>query len=212
MSSVKWTICIATIPHRKEKLAALMDHLTPQVKKAKGKVEIVIFYNNFEYSMGYLRQQLIESARGQYVSHIDDDDWVPDDFVERILPLLDGVDYIGFKVKLYNNGEEMAPVYHSLRYHDWHQDGDGYYRRITHLNPLKRRLALDAGFRAEHNMGEDEDWAHRVKASSEHFIDDYMYFYMHETQKLEVPRHDTPKRPEFSSRYVRLHPRSTRGN
>lgn len=197
-----------------------MSVLLPQVEKFKD-VEILIFFNNFEWSLGYLRQAMIEEARGVYVSHIDDDDMIPEDYVSTIHPLLDGVDYIGFKVKFIDNGNHMKPVYHSLKYNSWSQDDDGYYRGVTHLNPLKRQLALDAGFPVERHSGEDEKWAHKVKAETEHFIDRDMYEYRHDhgdsvayaehdrLRAFREPR-DTPKRPIFKSKQVRFHPESTK--
>lgn len=224
---MKWTICIATTPLREEQLKKLMSVLLPQIKPYPD-VEILIFFNNFEYSLGFLRQSMIEEARGEYVSHIDDDDMVPDDYVSTIYPLLDGVDYIGFKVKFIDDGQLMNPVYHSLKHDHWWQDSDGYYRGVTHLNPVKRQLAVEAGFPTERNIGEDEAWANRVKAKTEHFIDKEMYIYNHvgddsvayimaddETyarlthENYKPEPHDTPVRPVFKSKQVRLHPRST---
>lgn len=228
MPNIKWTICIATTPRRAEKLSKLLKSLLPQVEAAEGKVEILIFFNNFEYSIGYLRQQLIEEAKGEYVTHVDDDDEVPSDYVATILPLLDGVDYVGFRVRFIDEGQLMKPVYHSLKYSHWYQDNDGYYRDVTHLNPIKRSLALEAGFPIESNIGEDEAWASKVKPKTEHYIDREMYIYHHfgdesvaykyTTDEIAAKVHhqnykpkpdDTPKRPKIDSPYVRLHPRST---
>lgn len=215
-----WSICIATVPARKKQLAELMSVLLPQVEKFKD-VEILIFFNNFEWSLGYLRQAMIEEAHGEYVSHVDDDDMVPDDYVDAIRPLLDGTDYIGFKVKFIDNGKHMNPVYHSLKYSHWSQDDKGYYRGITHLNPLKRTLALEAGFPVERMTGEDEKWAAKVKAQTEHFIDRDMYEYRHvhndsvayaENDRLRGLKdpHTTPRRPMYKSKNVRFHSESTK--
>lgn len=224
---MKWTICIATNPWREAELKRLMDNLIPQVEKYQD-VEILIFFNNFEWSLGFLRQCLIEEAKGEYVCHVDDDDEVPEDYVDTIYPLLDGVDYIGFKVKFIDNGKLMSPVYHSLKYTHWHQDDKGYYRGVTHLNPIKTQLALKAGFPIERQVGEDEKWAQKVKAKTEHFIDREMYTYNHmgddsvaykyveelhdklHNQETKPRPHDTPVRPVFKSKNVRFHPRSTK--
>ena len=202
-----------------------MEILLPQVEEQEGKVEVLVFFNNFEFSMGFLRQSLIEEARGEYVTHVDDDDEVPEDYVSTLLPLMDGVDYIGFKVKFIDKGQLMKPVYHSLKYTHWYQDDTGYYRGVTHLNPIKRSLALTAGFPLEYNIGEDEQFANRVKAKTEHFVDKEMYIYHHSGEdsmaythyqtdaELGVANHkpsDTPIRPNIKSKYVRFHPRSTK--
>lgn len=227
---VKWSICIATVPYRAKEFDRLMKVLIPQVDKYKGKIEILVFWNNFEYSLGYLRQAMLDEARGEYINHIDDDDIVPDDYCKIIFPLLDGTDYIGFKVRLIDNGKEMPPVYHSLKYTHWYQDDQGYYRGVTHLNPVRTKLARQSKFPVEFNIGEDEQWANGMagKCKTEHFLDKVMYIYHHmgddsvayrfaddETaakvhyQNYRRKPHDTPLRPIFRSKNIRFHPRST---
>lgn len=207
---MKWTVCIATTPLREELLHKLMTRLLPQVEKYED-VEILIFFNNYEYSLGFLRQSMIEEAHGEYVTHIDDDDMVPEDYVDSIYPLLDGIDYVGFKVRFIDNGLDMPTAYHSLKYRSWAQDSDGYYRNVTHLNPVRRELALEAGFPVEVNIGEDEQWAVKVNAKTEHFIDREMYTYNHVGDETvnRPSAHDAPKRPVFNSNNVRFHSRST---
>lgn len=179
---INWSIGILTVPPRAEKLKELMGVLLPQVEKAKGKIQLIVLYNNFEKPLGDLRQQVVESAKGEYISFIDDDDMVPPDFCETILPHLNGKnDYIGFRVAFFNNGIRRKPVYHSLKYKDWSEDDEGYYRDITHLNPLKLSIAKQATFYG--GSGEDVSWANQLrgKAKKEHFIDREMYEYRHST-------------------------------
>jgi len=209
---VKWTICIASVPQRCKQLEALTDVLLPQVDKYKGQVEVLLFFNNFEYSLGYLRQAMLEEARGEYICHIDDDDMVPDDFVDTIFPLLDGVDYIGFKVKFIDSGKDMKPVYHRLEYTTWHEDDAGYYRGITHLNPIRTALARESKFPIEYNIGEDAEWARNAKAKTEHYIDREMYIYNHKGDDSVAYRtlpQDMVITPLFDSKNIRFHPRST---
>ncbi len=230
MNNPIWTICIATVPPRAHHLDRLLKVLLPQIEKHKGKIELLIFWNNFEYSLGFLRQAMLEEAKGQYINHLDDDDLVPDDYCDTILPLLDGVDYIGHKVKLFDLGKEMPPVFHSLKYTEWTQDDDGYYRGVTHLNPTRTALARESSFPVEYNIGEDAAWATGMKGrcKTEHFIDRFMYTYFHagdesvaykyadngvaeqvHFQNYQPHPDDTPIRPIIKSKYVRFHPRST---
>lgn len=209
----KWTIAIATVPPRAEKLQELLRVLMPQVDKYQGQIEVLIFFNNFERSIGYIRQKLLEGVAGEYICYIDDDDMIPEDYCDTIFPLLDGTDYIGFKVKFIDNGKDMPPVYHSLKYTHWHQDADGYYRGITHLNPIRTELARTSSFPLEYTIGEDEVWANGIKAKTEHFIDKPMYIYKHESDESIAYRpepHDTPIRPKIKGTYFRFHPESTK--
>lgn len=179
---VKWTIGILTVPPRAKQLRELLDVLEPQIAEAKGKIQAVVLYNNFEKTLGELRQHIVDEAKGDYVSFIDDDDMVPDDFCQTILPHLNGKnDYIGFRVAFYHNGRKMPQVIHSLRYDDWHQTDRGYFRDISHLNPIKTDIARQASFKGM--LGEDMDWANQLrgKLKKEHFIDREMYEYRHST-------------------------------
>lgn len=216
---ISWTICIATTHARDGVRERLMNSLLPQVDKYKGQIEVLVFWNNFEYSLGFLRQALLDEAKGQYISFIDDDDMIADDYCDSIFPLLDGVDYVGFQVKFSNDAEEMLPVYHSLRYNDWYEDDTGYYRGVTHLNPVRTELARQSRFPVEYNMGEDHQWAvgMRDKCKTEHVIDREMYYYEHRSDDSFAKnvgfidrQSDTPIRPKFASKNIRFHPRSTK--
>lgn len=174
----RWTIGILSVSVRRVSLTKLLGVLTPQLNKD---TEVIIYLNDGEHSIGKLRQTILDEAAGEYISFIDDDDMIPEDFVATILPYLDGVvDYIGFKVDLFDNGERKKPVYHSLAYPNWHEDDKGYYRGITHLNPLRTELARQSKF-PDVSMGEDEAWTTGINAKTEVFIDRPMYTYLHET-------------------------------
>ena len=175
---IKWSILISTVPHRQKLLKRLLDVLLPQLTPD---MEVIAYFNRGEKTLGEYRERLTKEAKGEYISCIDDDDLVPEDYVKTIYPLLDGVDYIGFRVKFTKNGIDQLPVIHSLRYQHWLEDESGYYRNISHLNPIKKELALKAGFLHTRENGEDHYWAMKVApyVKTEHFIDREMYLYIH---------------------------------
>jgi len=149
-----------------------MGKLLPQADEAGGMVTVEALWNNGERPIGRLRQDLLEHATSQYVCFVDDDDDVPADYVKTILPLLDGVDYVGFKVEVAGG----SVVEHSLRHSGW--DGKPGYRDLSHLNPLRRQLALQSFF--DGSYGEDRSWASQLRGLvlTEHFLDRVMYFYL----------------------------------
>jgi hypothetical protein len=133
---------------------------------------------------------MIEDARGQYSNFIDDDDLIPANYVDRIYPLLDGsVDYVGFRLQMYVDDQKQQPTFHSLRYPEWNGDQDGWYRDISHINPIRRELALAVPMSGGH--GEDHRWADALRAKNivktEHFVDEVMYFYYFRSNKLSEP-------------------------
>ncbi len=165
-----------------------MDVLRPQVNlRVQKGVEVVVTMYDTSVSMGENRQRMIDDAQGEYVNFVDDDDLIPANYVARILPLLDGVDYIGFQVQTYIDVVKLAPTYHSLRYDRWWQDNKGAYRDISHLNPIRRELAIQV--RHEGGYTHDQSWAGGMRSKgivkSEHYVDEVMYFYYFRSNKGE---------------------------
>jgi hypothetical protein len=192
---MKWSILILTQPSRGAFLKRLQDRLMPQVKK---RTSVQVLQRMFDpaLDLGSNRQALLEEAEGDYVNFIDDDDLVPSDFVPTILPLLDGVDYIGFQLQCSIDGEKLPLTIHSLDYDGWSQDDKGYYRDISHINPIRRELALRA--KMEGGFGEDQRWADRMRAlgivKTQHFIERIMYEYLYRSNKSETNPPSSPTR------------------
>jgi len=187
---MKWSILILTQPSRADFLCRLMERLSPQVARYPD-VEIVTALFDKRFSMGKNRAMMIEAAAGEYVNFVDDDDLVAGDYVVSIRPLLDGVDYIGFLAKLYNDGIYCGKLsYHSLLYKGWFTNDYGYFRDISHLNPIRRVLAI-SGEMGDHEGLEFEDlmWARRLRSQgivkTEHFIPRPMYFAYYRSDKTD---------------------------
>lgn len=206
----KLSILICTIGPRKESFLRLMDELMPQV--SFNDVEVIAYWNNGEKSIGEIRQELLEEAKGEYVCFIDDDDRIPDYYCVEILHNL-GEDYVGFEVQLFEKDKLMPRVFHSIRYGVWHQDDQGYYRGITHLNPIKRELAIQGQFGLQ-GIGEDESWARTMMSlvRTEKYIDKIMYYYHHDADTTTFGGKKLPEqiyhRPDFSHPQFRWHPKS----
>jgi hypothetical protein len=187
-----------------------MNYLMPLTERWP--IEVIAYWNTGELSIGEIRQRLLEEATGEYVCFIDDDDWVPDWYCDEIFYAL-GKDYVGFEVELFEKDKKMPRVFHSIRYGIWHEDEKGYYRGITHLNPIKREIALLGKF-GKQGIGEDESWARMIAphVRTENYIDKIMYYYRHNGDNTMF---GGPKRPEktyyrvdFKHPQFRYHPKS----
>jgi hypothetical protein len=196
-----WTILAATLASRQAKFTALMDCLLPQAEAA-GCIEVIACHNNGERPLGDIRQALLMAATGEYVSFVDDDDEVPGYFCEAMVPALrDGPDVVGFRVEYHEGGRFAGNCYHSLA-HTPRQDGDDYYRDLTHLQPVRTVLAQRGDFRA--GWPEDGTWRKAVRPllESEAYIDQCMYVYRHDwgdtVQGALAPHTHTP-RPVITS-------------
>lgn len=121
------------------------------------------------------RQWCLDNAQGRYFNFIDDDDLVAHDYIDSVLPLLDGVDAIGFKVQHNLNGRTLAVRPHSIQNKTWRSDG----HPITHLNPVRMEVAKQGSFISGPGaeFSEDVRWGYQINPQTEHFIDKTLYFY-----------------------------------
>lgn len=195
-STMKWEIQILTMPTRKEFLARLLDNFETQIAIAVcwEQVKIAVRMHDPAMSLGANRQKMREDSIADYISAFDDDDWPADNFISRILPLLDGqVDYIGFRVQASQDGIPLpGPTYHSLLCGGWfdktYADGSkSWHRDISHLNPIKRELALAVPMYG--GFAEDSRWAGELRAlgivKTEHYIEEVMYHYLSRPNKTD---------------------------
>jgi hypothetical protein len=171
-------VLIPTIPHRHEKLCGLLAEFDRQWQEGFG---VLVLRDNLERpgpASHAKRQDLLTASRADYVSCVDDDDWVPLDYVSKIMAALaEGPDYVGFPVHFTEDGARNWQVEHSLRHSSWYTDGGRMLRDISHLNPIRRELALLADW----NGRTDEEWAAQLRdtkrVQSEVWIPAEMYQY-----------------------------------
>lgn len=170
---MRWSILIATVPARSNLLCRLLYVLYPQLTDD---IELVVDGRDIT-PIGKKRQRMVESSSGEYLSFIDDDDLVAEDYVKTLLPLMDGVDYVGFKLQYYANGVADKPTFHDLKYDTWSEDHNGYYRGVTHLNPIRSDIAKQVKFSG--GFGEDKRWADSVQklCHSSNYTPRTMYHY-----------------------------------
>lgn len=186
-----WDILITTIPHRHEKLCGLLAELDRQWQPGLG---AIVFRDNLENPTGDKRQVLLEESRAQYVSFVDDDDEVSSFFVPRIMGALSGSpDYVGFKVSYWEDGELAMQAEHSLRFDGWHTWPEKMVRDISHLNPIRRELALAGRFSGE--SGEDHRWAASVRASGQVRDEEWIPGVMYSYRFSPADCHRTARRP-----------------
>jgi hypothetical protein len=187
-SQPTWNILIATIPHRHDKLLALLADLDAQMQPG-----VSVLLCRDEHMAGYRPglQALMDAATAEYVSALADDDAYSPDAVSRIMAALETrPDYVGFRVRLTQNGVRMPPVIHSLAYHGWNGcvpseqsfsrpwGPGGFTLDLMYVNPVRREHAQRVRFRG---FACDTEWADDMRAlgivKTEVFIDDEIYYY-----------------------------------
>lgn len=187
-----WTILIASIGQRRDLLARLLAGLLPQVDAAGGRVKVLVYWDSGEITqrlgsaldaIAFKRQALLDAAESDYVSWLDDDDWVSDDYIASILAALDQKpDMVGFTMEIRKDGRFHQLGLISLRYGGWRQAGNGtYLRDITHANPMRTEIARTATFLDRRGGPEDTAWVSQLRAGrrlrNEVVIDKVLQYY-----------------------------------
>ena len=181
--SLTWDVLIATVPHRHDMLCELLAELDRQHRPGMG---AIVYRDPRRVSIAAKRQALLDASAAAYVCFLDDDDWVSPGYVPQIMmALAEGPDYVGFPVRYLVDGvDQCIPVSHSLRHPDWLSDNTGIYRDISHLNPIRRELALAGRFEGG-DYSEDSRWAAQVRKAgqvkTETWIAERLYWYRFRT-------------------------------
>lgn len=188
-NEIKWSILIPTLKARKHLLARVHTEISNQIQAAglDNRIEILLFEDNREHTVGYKRNWLLNNAKGEYVCFLDDDDMVSDDYIKLIYSkLLTNPDCVGLEGIITSDGKNAHKFIHSIKYHDWFFENDIYYRPPNHLNPIKRSIAIQFKF-PEINSGEDKAWSMAIEKSGllkvEAPVSKPYYYYIYITNK-----------------------------
>lgn len=188
-SPVKLSILIATMPSREANLKHLLSILGPQII---GNVPVDLEMNRDmeimgnPMNIGRKRNEMLKDCRGEYIVFIDDDDEISSNYVSLILDACkSGADCIGISGIITTNGLDKRQWHISKEYGHWHTAPDGTYLRTpNHISPVKRELALQAGF-PEIAFGEDAEYSRRLLPllKTEVKIEQNIYHYKYVSQK-----------------------------
>lgn len=179
------SLLIPTLERRSGQLSRLVEGLELQVRNAgrSSDVEILTYRDSGEHSIGYKRNSLLDRAKGEFVAFIDDDDEVSERYVELICDALGRrpeVDCLGIRGVITFRGSHPCEFVHSVRYSDMYSRNHTYFRPPTHLNPIRRAIAVHYPF-PDVSYSEDFYRALRMRddraLQREEFIDSVLYYY-----------------------------------
>ena len=179
----KLSILIVTLDSRQEMFQTLKNNLHAQITP---EVEVLISKDNGESSIGAKRNSLLKTANGEYISFIDDDDNVSITYVVKILDAIKNKpDCVGIEGIITLNDIGPRKFIHSLKYKNWFEEGEVYYRFPNHLNPIKREIALKVGFPDISNQ-EDKAYSYNIQGllKTETYIDEPIYFYYPSSERV----------------------------
>lgn len=186
---MKLSILICTVPQRADFLQRLYNILIPQ---KVDEVEILVS-ESVNISIGEKRNALLESAKGDYIAFIDDDDRISDNYISLILKGIDkGVDCCSLRGIITEDGRNPQIFEHSIRYKEYSTDEARevvHERFPNHLNAIKSSIAKQ--FKFPHiDVSEDTNWAYQIFHSglikTEHYIPQVIYYYEYRRNKKEM--------------------------
>jgi glycosyltransferase involved in cell wall biosynthesis len=123
------------------------------------RMEHLVLLDDRKMTIGEKRQKLLESARGDYVAFVDDDDGVSDDYISSLAgAIAHGADVVTFVQRAVINGVVGHVDFRVTHKADepW-RHGETAKRRPWHVCAWKRELVRDCRF-LFCNYGEDAAW------------------------------------------------------
>lgn len=181
---MKLSILICTTSIRSEIIKGLLYELANQTIGKENLVEIIIDHHETN-NVGTKRNNLLNEANGDYLIFIDSDDMISHDYVSKILAATEtNPDCIGISGTITFNGSNSKQWHISKKYGHWHEKNNIYYRTPNHISPVKRELALKAGF-PEISFGEDAVYSERLLPllKTEVIIPGNLYIYRYDSKK-----------------------------
>jgi len=181
------SILICGLASRKEKLALLLQNLNAQVTD---EIEILINIDDKQKSTGEKRNELVAKSRGKYVVFIDDDDKVPNYYVQQmVLACKSNADCIAINGIMTTDGKDEIAWRLSKDNPNItiKENGKNIYLRTTnHITAVKREHAIKAPFPNKSN-GEDKAYSDAVNVflKTEYTISLPMYHYDYSSKNKE---------------------------
>ena len=189
----KLTILIPTLFSRMDRLKSLIEELNFQIQSKP--VQILWMGDNKSMTVGEKRNLLLESAKGEFICFIDDDDYVHEEYIKTLLSAIEaGKEIICFEGRQTTNGKEDCPFKYDLtagRNHKKVINGVRYKVMLPdHLCVWKKSLIVEK-FPLK-NLGEDHAWASAMsfhyKNEDVLYLKETLYHYNYNKDQSECAR------------------------
>lgn len=178
------------LPKSLEMLYGQLEKLPLELQK---QVEIIYLIDNKTMMLGDKRNLMVNMASGKYISFVDCDDRVSDDYIETLLKAtyLD-VDSIVFLAEVSLNGNPPKICRYSKDYPKDYNTETEYHRLPNHIPCIKREISQKVSFPSI-KYAEDAGYSKLLKPhlKTEHKIDKVLYYYDY-SDKTTVAQEDLP--------------------
>jgi hypothetical protein len=192
------SILILSVPNRiNTHLNKLISKIENQITQnnLNKKIEYLILIDNKIRSIGRKRNDLLNIALGKFITFIDDDDEISEDYIKEIYDAIEknnDVDVITFKQNCFIENYPKAIVTFGLKNpHEDYAPGTIFKRPPYHMCIWNNRIAKKHEF-LNSNYGEDRNWIEKLnkEAKTEYFIDKILhaYVYRHNTSEADIAK------------------------
>lgn len=189
------SILIPSIPSRYLKAMKLFNFLQAQTEMLSPynntiPVEILLFTDNKKRSIGQKRDALVQSAKGKYLTFVDDDDSVNEDYVYEIIKAIKegkGEDVIVFRQQATIDGVKGI-IDFDIKNENKEFNCLGITKRKPfHVCAWKSSIAKEHRF-ADINFGEDWHWCKRVlhNVHTQKKINKVLHYYIYDSKITEA--------------------------
>lgn len=184
-NNILLSILVPTVPNRIDYFyPRIMKQLLDQTKKYSN-IEIIAFFDNKKRTIGKKRDEMLKLAQGKYVTFVDDDDRLSNDYIDEIINAInrnENVDCIVYNTEtniettnkkvLCMYGTEFTKTgYINKEHTQWRG-------KPAHTMVWKSSIAKNHPF-LDMNNGEDYNWVNRayLDIKTQHRIDKILYYY-----------------------------------
>ena len=182
------SILIPSTHDRQNMLDTLLMELHRQIHQcdAGEEVEILCEIDNYNFTTGYKRQQLLNKATGQYCIAIDSDDWVYPCYIYELLTAAESnADCFATNGIYTIDGQHETQWRLSKDYPNTTIYENGvpvFLRKTNHITGVKREIALKVGF-PDVSQAEDKYYSDGINPflKTEYLIKPRMYHYRYTT-------------------------------
>ncbi len=180
-----FSVLIPSVPERIEKMQRLFEKIQSQITVIGADVEILVFIDNRKRTIGYKREALVQSAQGDYLAFVDDDDDVKDNYISAIVEAIKNneVDVIVFNQEVTINDGTPFLIKFGIEYDNQDcREENGKWVDITR-KPFQVCVWKSDIAKSEHFSdicrGEDWDWCVRLftKVQTQYRINETLEVY-----------------------------------
>ncbi len=181
------SILIPFIPSRRESFWKIYDRLDFQARGRNVAIDGMI--DNKKRSIGAKRDALVQSSKGEYVAFVDDDDWVSNDYLVKLLQAIaEKPDVVTFNQRSIINGEECIVDFNL--HHKTNEDftpGATIKRPPWHVCAFRGDIARRYHF-PDSMYGEDWKWCEQVlrDVKTQVKIPDIIHTYIFDSEITEA--------------------------